>query len=362
VSEKRRLQIPQGTEAFFQEEAKRHRRYTTQLEELFQLWGYLPVKTPAFDFYDSYRPLIDSGMEGRIYRLIDRDGELLMLRSDITLFLAKQIATSLRAEDLPLRVFYSDTILRYQHREDISRNEFFQVGLELIGKPGIDGDAEALILLDKGLSAFGREDYRIHVGSRALVRRIFPENLMQAAAGALCEREFESLSALLLEAGYESDRRKRIVEFLSFIGPIEEFVELLRRMEAQASLPSEAYGECAYLCELIGLLSRLGMEKRFLVDLSESGMQGYYTGIAFQAYLAGADSAVASGGRYDGLLDHFGFSAPSVGFSILQRKIEAFLPDIAPNLRQPERVKGADFADAYRKAEELRRAGTPATI
>ena len=145
---KRYLQVPQGTEGVHLEEAYRHRRITQDMFDLFTLWGYLPVETPVFDFYDIYRPLLGDSSKN-VYRFVDREGDLLLIRSDITLFLAKQMGLWLREEDLPTRVCYGDTILRHQDPEDISKNEFFQMGAELIGKSGFDADLEILLLLRK---------------------------------------------------------------------------------------------------------------------------------------------------------------------------------------------------------------------
>jgi ATP phosphoribosyltransferase regulatory subunit len=52
------------------------------------------------------------------------------------------------------------------------------------------------------------------------------------------------------------------------------------------------------------------------VDLGEVRGLGYYTGITFAGYAAGAGAAVASGGRYDGLLARFGRPGPAIGFAV----------------------------------------------
>jgi ATP phosphoribosyltransferase regulatory subunit len=144
---RQRLRTPQGTESFFLEEAYRHRQLLRMTEDHFASWGYLPVLTPVFDYFETYRPLLNRSQEERSYRFPDREGELLMLRSDITLFLAKQMGLSLKDAPLPRRVYYADSILRHQEEEDISSDEFFQSGAELIGLSGRDGDLEILMLL-----------------------------------------------------------------------------------------------------------------------------------------------------------------------------------------------------------------------
>lgn len=354
-SRKRYLQVPQGTEGVHLEEAYRHRRITHELFELFTRWGYLPVETPVFDFYDIYEPLLRSSTRD-VYRLIDRDGDLLMLRSDITLFLAKQMGLWLREEDLPTRVCYADTILRHQSAEDISKNEFFQTGAELIGKAGREADLEVLLLLE---SIFINLDVNasIHLGSHqflTLALKDFGEEELTQAVKAIRNRENPSLLSLLKERC--SLRRAEVLNSLfGFIGTRREFLAELNRYEAV--LHNEELEALEYLAELVEEMEHLGYAKDIRIDLSEVGAQPYYTGIVFQVYQAGLDDAVASGGRYDKLLSRFGFDCPSVGFSMMLRKIEDQLGKKFGLPGNVVKVEGETFAEAFRAAQKVREDG-----
>lgn len=128
----RGLQLPRGAESLHLEDAYVHHQMVRRIFSLFSSWGYLPLETPVLDFFDVYQPLMEDGAVQQVYRLVDRDGDLLMLRSDITLFMAKQVAVALEGMRLPVRVCYFDTILRHHDSEEMSRNEFYQVGAELV--------------------------------------------------------------------------------------------------------------------------------------------------------------------------------------------------------------------------------------
>ncbi|MFW6208914.1 MAG: ATP phosphoribosyltransferase regulatory subunit, partial [Spirochaetota bacterium] len=230
-SRKRYLQVPQGTEGVHLEEAYRHRRINHELFQLFTQWGYLPVETPVFDFYDIYEPLLRSSTRD-VYRLIDRDGDLLMLRSDITLFLAKQMGLWLREEDLPTRVCYADTILRHQSAEDISKNEFFQTGAELIGKAGSEADLEVLLLLESIFIKLG-VPASIHLGSHqflTLALKDFDEDELKQAVKAIRNREYHRLRIML--ATHCSERRAEVLKSLfAFIGTRAEFLAEINQYE-----------------------------------------------------------------------------------------------------------------------------------
>ena len=353
---KRYLQVPQGTEGVHLEEAYRHRQVTYRLFRLFSLWGYWPVETPVFDFYDIYRPLL--GAEHKdVYRLIDREGDLLMLRSDITLFLAKQMGLWLRDEDLPTRVCYSDTILRHQHAEDISKNEFFQTGAELIGKAGEKADIEILLLLRRIFEELALTP-ALHLGSHLFLTTALAEcteDERASAVEAIRGRDRERLRTIL-SARFSAQRAVLLEELFSFIGERAEFRELLAaRSEV---LRSHELEELHYLDRLVSRMEEAGYGDGVRIDLSEVGAQPYYTGIVFQCYLTGLDAAVASGGRYDKLLSSFGRECPSVGFSFLQRKVEHLLEDGRFDPPGPAEETGRDdVIAAFREAEKQRAQG-----
>ena len=354
------LQIPQGTEGLYLEEAFRHRKITKHIEKIFTLWGYLPVETPVFDFFDTYSHLLDKNRAEHTYRLIDREGELLMLRSDITLFLAKQMSLVLDEKDLPVRVFYADTILRYESHEDISSNEFFQSGCELIGKPGIEGDLEIILLLYNMFKEIKLKSVKIHIGSRSLLNSLcegFTSREMVKINLYIDERSRNKIKSLFLSKGYSREKSSFYVSLLMFIGSVPQFESFIN--ENRNSLSEYLMKEIEYLLEISKIITGLEGSESFRIDISEIGGQDYYTGIVFSAYLEGLSTAAASGGRYDSLFNKFGYSASSVGFSMLQRKIEPLLIESEKYAPPKAHIKNdnEDFAQAYKRGSELRNEG-----
>ncbi|HUX22517.1 MAG TPA: ATP phosphoribosyltransferase regulatory subunit [Spirochaetia bacterium] len=360
MTSKRRtyLQIPQGTEAFYLEEAFRHRRIVTRLDELFESWGYLPVHTPVFDFFDNYRVLLGEDALESAYRLIDREGDLLMLRADITLFLAKQMGLALKKQDLPIRVYYSDVILRHQNREDISKNEFFQAGVELIGKAGKEADLEVVVLLLRTLKELGVPAV-VHVGSRTIFDELFGESddeTQKRLVSAIAVRDRGAVRNLL--GRWDSRLVTLVNDLFGFIGTAGELESLIAQTRRVEGLPKGVGVELRRLMEISRTLDRVVGAEAHRIDLSEIGTQQYYTGIVFEAYMQDQDSAIASGGRYDNLLEHFGFPAPSIGFSLLLRKIEGHVSGQERfRLPTPTRATGDSFEAKLESADLLRKKG-----
>ncbi len=347
-----------GTETIYIEDAYRHRLANEELGKLFTSWGYLPVETPVFDFFDIYQDFIP--VEKDIYRLIDREGDLLMLRSDITLFLAKQMGMSLKDSDLPVRVCYSGTILRHQNREDISKNEFFQTGIELIGKEDNNADLEVLMLLQSTFKCLEIEPI-VHIGSRKLLDASitgFKELDKKQILDMISYRNFEKLRNLL-EKNIDKKSVNFLIELFQFIGTKDELSSFMN--SSKGSINNQQSTALDDLITIMDSLIQLDAENSFILDLSEVGNQPYYTGIVFQGYIEGVDSAVVSGGRYDDLLGKFGFPAPSVGFSLLLRKIEDQLGKKF-SLPNQENITEKDFISALKKAEIIRKDGRIAIL
>ena len=357
------LQNPQGTEGIYLEEAFRHRQIVRAVNDLFTAWGYLPAQVPMYDFFDTYRDLIDNRTAETIYRLTDRDGDLLMLRSDVTLFLAKQVGSVLQKQDLPLRICYADSILRHQDREDISRNEFFQVGAELIGDTGIRGDLEVLSLLAKLLSVLDLPECYIHIGSRRLfdliTDRVKPPE-KERIGSLIATRDSAELKKALSDlqiAGDPSGDPDFFADLFLFIGNAREFKTVTSDVRVESDIPGmkEALDDTLSIFQV---LKGMYPAQKLRIDLSEIGAQSYYTGPVFQVYAEGSDRAVASGGRYDDLLAHFGPPCPSIGFSMLLRKVEPLMKKTKTySFPAADHINTENFRDALEQAEKIRENG-----
>jgi len=358
------LKTPQGSESIFLEEAYKHEKIIETINNLYTNWGYLPVKTPVFDYYETYEKLLSDTSKKNCFRLMDRNGDLLLLRNDITLFLARQLGRILKNSNETIRVHYSDSILRHQSEIDISSNEFFQTGAELVGKPGLYGDLEAITLLNTILTDLKLPDTKIHIGSRALLDSLL-KNFKNIDSSTLIElidsRDIKKLENYLL-LDNSNKIATDITNLLLFIGTFNEF-SAYKKENRELIEKLGLTNDFKHLEEIGENLKGLGLIDDFRFDLSEVTNKSYYTGIVFKAYTKGIDSAIASGGRYDNLISTFGKSIPSVGFSILLRKIEGKILDekfIAPTKNYIN--INNNYITAYNEAKKTRESGSVAVL
>ncbi len=358
------LKTPQGAESIFLDEAYKHEKINEVINNIYTLWGYLPIKTPVFDYYETYDKLLSDESKKNCFRLMDRDGELLLLRNDITLFLAKQLGRITKKDDKALRVHYADSILRHQSEIDISNNEFFQTGAELVGASGINGDLEAVTLLQSIISELSLKNTRIHIGSRAILDGILfkYKNINSSKLISLINsRDIFAMETYLITF-MDVSTAKEVITLFMFIGTFSEYSEFLSKNTSLLEKLNISE-QCLYLKKIGKNLEDLDLIDNYRFDLSEVANRSYYTGIVFQAYTQDIDSAIASGGRYDELISSFGESIPSVGFSLLLRKIEHKIIDkkFTPPKMNNVSTNG-DFVKAYKEASLLRKDGKCAII
>ncbi|MFP4364459.1 MAG: ATP phosphoribosyltransferase regulatory subunit [Spirochaetia bacterium] len=365
--EKALFQLPQGAKNLALGNAAIHRRITERITRSLAKWGYAPIETPVIDFYDIYNHVINSDEEHQIYRLFDREGNLLALRSDITLFLAKQLGLSVRTEDLPCRLFYADSILRHQDKEAPESNEFYQLGAELVGKSDSHADLEILHLALASIQSVYSAEIYLHLGSRKFFRLIssfLSREDEKKLRKAVLNRDKKGFQKILSSNNAQDDRITALSELCFFIGNTDQARKLISTPGIKASISSVEEAEISYLLNLAEALGKSGHQERVRIDFSEIGTHAYYTGIAFQIYTKSVESAIASGGRYDDLLEHFGLNAPSVGFSFLPGKLvpSSIDRDIFTSPSPVEIQKDLTFQEKLSRITELQEKGKTTII
>src|SRR5215212_1040162 len=146
--------IPPGTRDVLPDEMSELRALMDGLRGWIQQAGYGEVRTPTVEYEDVLRQG-DANAAGAGWRLFDTQGNLLVLRSDMTIPIARLVGSRFADHDGPLRLSYSGQAYRSVTRGSGQLTEFLQVGAELIGVPGVEGDAEIVSLVLDALSGSG---------------------------------------------------------------------------------------------------------------------------------------------------------------------------------------------------------------
>ena len=137
------------------EETARRRRAESRFVSLLEDAGFDEVLLPIIDYAEPYASISSADAKKQSYRFIDRDGELVAVRSDFTPMVARALAPSIDESQTPLRVFYRGDVIRCEGSRLGTDREMFQIGAEVIGDASIDADVEVLTLAASIVRAFG---------------------------------------------------------------------------------------------------------------------------------------------------------------------------------------------------------------
>jgi ATP phosphoribosyltransferase regulatory subunit len=302
--------IPPGSRDVLPDEMAELRTLVERLRGTFTDAGYGEVHTPALE-YEDVLGRGDERAAGAAYRLFDETGAVLALRSDATIPIARVVATRYRDTEPPLRLCYSMHAWRTAERAVGEPREFMQAGLELIGVPGPEGEAEVVALAVAALGEAGLRRHRVGVGDGSLYRRLLrsldvPEERHTPLLAALSRRDLVGLELEVSELGLGERDRELLVRLPELRGG----PEVLERAEA---LVPDAVAGLRALHELLG---DRGVAERAIFDLGLVRQLGYYTGPVFELYDPAVGFALGGGGRYDDLLGRFGRELPACGMAL----------------------------------------------
>ena len=310
--------IPSGTRDVLPDETRELRAITDALRAVFERHGYGEVYTPALE-YESVLARAEIEGSGPVHRVFDENGETLVLRSDMTVPVARMIATRYPTVEGPLRFCYFAHCYRGIRPQWHQPRELLQAGIELIGSPAPAGTAEALTVLCDALDATGLKDYRVGLGDASLFgtlmerMRVAPD----ARAGlleALARRDFVELASLLAGTGLDA----QATELLLTVPQRRGGPEVLDAAPGPSALgpATDATAEATAGMRQVSELLPASVAARVIFDLGLVRSIGYYTGAVFEVYDPTLGVPIGGGGRYDDLLASFGTPRPAVGFAL----------------------------------------------
>ena len=162
-----RQRYPTGARPLLIEETARRRRIESRFVSVLERAGFAEVVLPIIDFAEPYAGIMGRDAAKQSYRFTDREGELVSIRSDFTPMVARALASSLDASQLPLRVFYRGDVIRCDASRLGANREMFQIGAEIIGDASVDADIAMLQLAATLASEFFAEPLVVYSGTPA---------------------------------------------------------------------------------------------------------------------------------------------------------------------------------------------------
>lgn len=333
-----------------------------EIRDLCKRFGYQEIRTPVFEHTELFQRGIGEGtdvVDKEMYTFTDRGGRSVTLRPENTASAVRAyLQNKLYAEADLVKLFYIGSMFRYDRPQAGRLREFHQFGIEALGESNPAVDAEVILLAIKLLEGLGLKDLELSINSvgcpecrsqyRTMLQDFFRDKLEDLCED--CKSRFDRSPLRILDCKKDSDK--------PYMADAPKITDCLCE-------------ECSSHFEALKQhLAKAGVgfkhDPRLVRGLD------YYTKTAFEIKYPplGAQSAVAGGGRYDGLIEEMGGNhTPAVGFAtglerlLLALENQNLLPDKNRSVDAYVVALGEKAqAEAFKLVMDLRDAGLSAAI
>ena len=333
-----------------------------EIRELCRRFGYSEIRTPIFEHTELFQRGIGEGtdvVDKEMYTFTDRGERSITLRPENTASAVRAyLQNKLYAQSNLVKLFYIGSMFRYDRPQAGRMREFHQFGVEALGEANPAVDAEVILLAMNLLEGLGLKDLELSINSvgcpkcrskyRTMLQDFFRDKLEDLCED--CRSRFERSPLRILDCKKDSDK--------PYMADAPKITDCLCE-------------ECAeHFAKLKELLTSAGIS--FTHDPRLVRGLDYYTKTAFEIKYPplGAQSAVAGGGRYDGLIEEMGGNpTPAVGFAT---GLERLLLALESQNLLPEKNRSVDAyvvalgeaaqAEGFKLLNSLRKQGLSAAM
>ena len=317
---------PRGTKDILPEQVGNWLWLENKIRELCNVYGYEEIRTPTFEHTELFQRGIGEGtdvVDKEMYTFTDRGDRSITLRPENTASVVRAyLQNKLYANAGLVKLFYIGSMFRYDRPQAGRLREFHQFGVEALGEKNPAVDAEIILLAWDFLKGLGLNDLKLKINTvgcpacrpvyRKKLTEYFTENIDELCGD--CRRRLEKNPLRILDCKIDGGK---------------EFMEDAPKIETCLC------DECReHFNAVKKFLTAAGVD--FEIDARLVRGLDYYTKTAFEIQYTplGAQSAVAGGGRYDGLIKEIGGDAtPAVGFAagleriLLALELQKLLPE-----------------------------------
>lgn len=311
------LHTPEGVRDIYNSECERKMELQRNLYKVIKSHGFKDIQTPTFEFEDIFSKERGSVPSKDMYKFVDREGDTLVLRPDITPSIARCVAKYFKDEEMPIRLCYLGSTFTNSTSYQGKLKETTQIGAELINDGTVEGEGEILANTIEALLSSGLKEFQVEIGHadffRGLVEEAgFDQEEENELRDLIEEKNIFGVENLISKKNISRDLK----EVFSNISELFGSLDVLTKAKGLTSNERSLNG-IKHLEHLYEILKIYGFEKYITFDLGMLSKYNYYTGIIFKAYTYGTGDTIANGGRYDNLVGQFGKDAPAIGTAIM---------------------------------------------
>nr|MBO2489378.1 histidine--tRNA ligase [Gammaproteobacteria bacterium] len=288
-------------------------RLESTARELFAAYGYREIRVPIVEqtalFKRSIGEFTDI-VQKEMFTFVDPGGESLTLRPEATAGIVRAMITNGLLHNQKQRVWCGGPMFRHEKPQRGRFRQFHQLDVEAFGYAGPDIDAELIMMSARLFAKLGIERLVLNLNSLGTPesRRVYREQLVAYFSAHKAQLDADSLRRLETNPLRILDSKNPEMQELIAAAPaITEYLDAQSRAHFE--------GLCRHL-DAVGI--------KYVVNPRLVRGLDYYTHTVFEWVTneLGAQGAVCSGGRYDGLVEQLGGkSTPAVGWALGEERI-----------------------------------------
>ena len=304
----------------------------TVVRDIVQSYGYAEIRLPLLEYTELFQRSIGEVtdiVEKEMYTFLDRNGESLTLRPEATASVVRAGMTNGLLHNQRQKLWTAGPMFRYEKPQKGRYRQFHQFDVEALGYEGPDVDAELIIMSARLWQRLGISRIELQINSLGMPesRLRYREALVEYFNGVKSQLDEDSIRRL----------EQNPLRILDSKNP--EMQAIVEAAPVMLDYLDEA--SVSHFEGLKALLDAAGVSYTINPRLVR-GLD-YYSRTVFEwvTDALGAQGAVCSGGRYDGLVEKLGGRAtPAIGWAMgIERFVALF-----------EACGGeapAEFADVY---------------
>jgi histidyl-tRNA synthetase len=292
-------------------------RLETVARQLFAAYGYRELRVPIVERTDLFKRSIGEltdVVSKEMYSFEDRGGELLTLRPEATAGMVRAMITNGLIHNQRQRVWCMGPMFRYERPQKGRFRQFHQIDVEAFGYAGPDVDAEMIMMSARLLKQLGLKRVTLHINSlgTAESRRAYRELLVTYFSAYRAQLDADSVRRLEGNPLRILDSKNPDLKGIIANAPL-----LTDHLDAESQ---------AHFAALRAHLDAVGIP--YVVNPRLVRGLDYYSRTVFEWITTelGAQDAVCSGGRYDGLVAQLGGEpTPAIGWALGQERLVALM-------------------------------------
>lgn len=280
-----------------------------EIEDFLSSERYIYIEPSIFEGYDEFTDINNRINKKSTVKLLDNNGEILILSPDITTGIINKIMPRWE-ENLKLKLFYYGKT--YIHNNSCIK-ENRQMGVEIIGEKNKDTDNDVLYIAINIINKYSSE-YLFEVGNSKFLKGImescsFKKEDYKNILNLLHSKNKHELKEYLLTLPYK-EPMSTLINIFDLEGSFDEVTNQLKGLYMN-DLMKQGIQELKDLNEYFK-----DKTNKITYDLSMVSALNYYDGVIFKGYILGSNKEIIKGGRYDSFTEQYGYKIPSIGFSI----------------------------------------------